>query len=381
MSEIIVKPVSGRKAINTFVKFHNELYEDCKYAIPELYMDQQNTLGPKNAALDFCNSQLFLAYKDGKVVGRVVAIINNKANETWKRKCVRFGWIDFIDDPEVSKALIDTVEQWGKERGMEEIQGPLGFTDMDPEGMLYEGQEELGTMVTIYNYKYYVDHMENLGFEKDEDWIEWRLEIPRETGVPERLMKVAELAEQRYGVKIVKFKKAKQIAKRFGKEIFDVINEAFAPLFGYSELSDRQKEQYVKMYLGIVDPKLVSTITDKDGKLIGTGICMPSLSEALQKCKGKLFPFGWYHLLKALKWKHSNHLEMLLIAIRPEWQSKGVNALFFKDLLPYFISEGYDWCETSVELERNAKVQNQWRFFEGRIHKRRRCWKKIIKST
>jgi GNAT superfamily N-acetyltransferase len=223
--------------------------------------------------------------------------------------------------------------------------------------------------------------MENLGFEKDEDWIEWRLEIPRETGVPERLMKVAELAEQRYGVKIVKFKKAKQIAKRFGKEIFDVINEAFAPLFGYSELSDRQKEQYVKMYLGIVDPKLVSTITDKDGKLIGTGICMPSLSEALQKCKGKLFPFGWYHLLKALKWKHSNHLEMLLIAIRPEWQSKGVNALFFKDLLPYFISEGYDWCETSVELERNAKVQNQWRFFEGRIHKRRRCWKKIIKST
>ena len=263
---------------------------------------------------------------------------------------------------------------------MEEIQGPLGFTDMDPEGMLYEGQEELGTMVTIYNYKYYMDHMAALGYEKDADWIEWRLEIPRKTGVPERLLKVANLAEERYGVQIVKFKKAKDIAKRYGREIFDVINAAFAPLFGYSELSDRQKDQYVKMYLGIVDPKLVSTIADKDGNLIGTGICMPSLSEALQKCKGKLFPLGWYHILKALKWKHANHLEMLLIAVRPEWQSKGVNALFFKDLLPYFISEGYDWCETSVELEVNAKVQTQWKFFEGRIHKRRRCWKKMINS-
>ena len=379
MSDIIVKPVSGKKAINKFVKFHNELYENCKFAVPELYMDQQNTLGTKNAALEFCEAQLFLAYKDNKVVGRVVAIINKKANETWKRKCVRFGWIDFIDDTEVSKALLDTVEQWGKERGMEEIQGPLGFTDMDPEGMLYEGQEELGTMVTIYNYKYYVDHMAKLGYEKDADWIEWRLEIPRKTGVPERLMKVANLAEQRYGVQIVKFKKAKDIAKRYGRDIFEVINAAFAPLFGYSELTDKQKDQYVKMYLGMVDPKLVSTIADKDGNLIGTGICIPSLSEALQKCKGKLFPFGWYHILKALKWKHANHLEMLLIAIRPEWQSKGVNALFFKDLLPFFISEGYDWCETSVELEVNSRVQNQWKFFEGRIHKRRRCWKKEIK--
>ncbi len=379
MSEIIIKPVSGRSAINKFVKFHNDLYSGCKYAVPEIYMDQQNTLGPKNAALDFCESQLFMAFKDGKAVGRVAAIINNKANETWKRKCVRFGWIDFIDDTDVSKALLDTVEKWGKDRGMEEIQGPLGFTDMDPEGMLYEGQEELGTMVTIYNYKYYMDHMSKLGYEKDADWIEWRLEIPRETGVPERLLKVAKLAEDRYGVQIVKFKKAKDIAKRYGKDIFDVINAAFAPLFGYSELTDRQKEQYVKMYLGIVDPKLVSTIADKDGNLIGTGICMPSLSEALQKCKGKLFPMGWYHMLKALKWKHANHLEMLLIAVRPEWQSKGVNALFFKDLLPYFISEGYDWCETSVELEQNSKVQTQWRFFEGRIHKRRRCWKKTLK--
>lgn len=379
MADIKVIPVYKKKDITKFVKFHNDLYADCPYAVPELYMDQYNTLGEKNAARDFCDAQLFLAYRDDKIVGRVVAIINRKANETWNRKCVRFGWIDFIDDDEVSKALLDTVEQWGKERGMDEIQGPLGFTDMDPEGMLYEGQEELGTMVTIYNYKYYIDHMERHGYEKDADWIEWRLIVPRETGVPERLLKVSSIVEKKYGAQIVKFKKAKQIAKTYGREIFDVINAAFAPLFGYSELTDRQKDQYVKMYLSIVDPKLVSTIADKDGKLIGVGICMPSLSEALQKCKGKLFPFGWFHLLKALKWKHANHLEMLLIAVRPEWQSKGVNALFFKDLLPYFISEGYEWCETSVELERNSKVQSQWIYFDGRIHKRRRCWKKSIK--
>ena len=379
MSEIIIKPIGeSKREINKFVKFHNDLYADCKYAIPELYFDQQNTLSKKNAARDFCDAQMFMAYKDGKAVGRVIAIINHKANEAWNNKCVRFGWIDFVDDKEVSKALLQTVEQWGKGRGMEEIEGPLGFTDMDPEGMLYEGHDELGTMVTIYNYHYYVDHMVELGYEKATDWVEWRLVIPRETGVPERLMKVSAIVEKKYGVRIKKYKSCSAIKKAYGRDIFRVINDAFTPLFGYSELSEKQIDQYINMYMSFVDPKLVSTIEDKDGKLIAVGICMPSLSEAIQKCKGKLFPFGWFHLLKALKWKHANHLEMLLIAVRPEWQSKGVNALFFKDLLPYFISGGYEWCETSVELETNTKVQNQWIYFEGRIHKRRRCWKKKI---
>lgn len=378
-ANIIIKPLEPKKRdIRKFVKFHNDLYADCEYAIPELYFDQFNTLSEKNAASEFCDSQMFMAYRDGKPVGRVLAIINKAANQAWDRKCVRFGWIDFVDDKEVSKALLDTVEQWGKERGMNEIQGPLGFTDMDPEGMLYEGHDELGTMVTIYNYHYYMDHMVALGYEKDADWVEWKLTIPRETGVPERLMKVSNIVEQKYGVQIKKYKTCKQIVKRYGREIFEVINAAFTPLFGYSQLTEKQIDQYIDMYLGMVDPKLVSTIEDKDGKLIAVGICMPSLSEAIQKAKGKLFPFGWYHLLKALKWKHVNHLEMLLIAVRPEWQSKGVNALFFKDLLPFFISEGYEWCETSVELEENHKVQNQWIYFEGRIHKRRRCWKKTI---
>ncbi len=380
MSEsIIIKPLEPKKSeIRKFVKFHNDLYADCEYAIPELYFDQFNTLSEKNAASDFCDSQMFMAYRDGKPVGRVLAIINNKANEAWNRKCVRFGWIDFVDDKAVSKALLDTVEQWGKARGMNEIQGPLGFTDMDPEGMLYEGHDELGTMVTIYNYHYYMDHMIELDYEKDADWVEWKLTIPRETGVPERLMKVSNIVEQKYGVRIKKYKTCKQIVNRYGREIFEVINTSFTPLFGYSQLTEKQIDQYIDMYLGMVDPKLVSTIEDKNGKLIAVGVCMPSLSEAIRKSKGKLFPFGWYHLLKALKWKHANHLEMLLIAVLPDWQNKGVNALFFKDLLPFFISEGYEWCESSVELEENHKVQNQWIYFDGRIHKRRRCWKKEI---
>ena len=379
MSAITIKKVESNKDLKKFIHFSYKLYKGNKYYVPDLYLDLKNTLSDKNAALEFCERQAFLAMRDGEIVGRVVAIINRKANDAWKRKSVRFGWIDFIDDKDVSKALLDEVEKWGKERGMEEVIGPLGFTDMDPEGMLYEGFEELGTMSTSYNYPYYMDHMPPLGYEKDNDWIEYRLEVPRATGVPPRLARVADIVQEKYGLQIIKYKKAKDIAKNYGRELFDVLNEGMQVLYGYSLLSEKQIDQYVKMYLGVVDPKLVSLIADKDGRLIGTGICMPSLSRALQKCGGKLFPFGWYHLLKALKWKHDNHLDMLLIAVRPEWQARGVNALFFKDLLPYFISEGYDWCETSVEMEDNMKVQQQWIYFERRIHKRRRCWIKKIK--
>ena len=233
-------------------------------------------------------------------------------------------------------------------------------------------------MGTGYNYPYYMDHMPPLGYEKAVDWVEYRIEIPRETGMPERLGRVADLVQEKYGLQIKKFRSTKELAKAYGHELFEVLNEGMQVLFGYSMLSEKQIDQYVKMYLGVVDPKLVSLIADKDGKLIGAGVCMPSMSRALQKCGGRLFPFGWFHLLKALKWKHENHVDMLLIAVRPEWQSRGVNALFFKDLLPIFIEEGYDWCETSVELEHNTKVQQQWIYFDRRIHKRRRCWKKDL---
>ena len=378
MSDILIKKVESNRDLDRFIKFSYKLYKNHPYYVPDLYLDMKNTLSDKNAALDFCERQAFLAYRDGEIVGRVVAIINHKANEAWKVEAVRFGWIDFIDDRDVSAALLNAVEQWGKERGMKVVEGPLGFTDMDPEGMLYEGFEELGTMGTGYNYPYYMDHMPPLGYEKAVDWVEYRIEIPRETGMPERLGRVADLVQEKYGLQIKKFRSTKELAKAYGHELFEVLNEGMQVLFGYSMLSEKQIDQYVKMYLGVVDPKLVSLIADKDGKLIGAGVCMPSMSRALQKCGGRLFPFGWFHLLKALKWKHENHVDMLLIAVRPEWQSRGVNALFFKDLLPIFIEEGYDWCETSVELEHNTKVQQQWIYFDRRIHKRRRCWKKDL---
>ncbi|MBQ0022841.1 MAG: GNAT family N-acetyltransferase [Prevotellaceae bacterium] len=376
---VTVKKVETKSELKTFIRFNYELYKDNPYSVPDLYEDMLSTFTEKNPAMEFCESAYFLAMKDGKVVGRVAAIINNKANKTWNLKNVRFGWIDFIDDEEVSSKLIEAVEKWGKERGMTAIQGPLGFTDMDAEGMLIEGFEELSTMATIYNYPYYQRHIERLGFEKDADWIEMLMTVPRETGIPERLSRIAEIVMKKYDLRIKKYTSAKKIAKEYGQEIFKVINEAFKPLFGYSELSQKQIDQYVKTYLSFIDLKLVSLITEADGRLVGVGISMPSMSKALQKAHGKLFPFGWFHLLKALKWKKPKTLDLLLVGILPEYQGKGINSILFYDLLPLYISEGYEYVETNPELEVNEKVQSQWIYFERRQHKRRRCYKKELK--
>ncbi len=376
---VTVKKVETKSELKTFIRFNYELYKDNPYSVPDLYEDMLSTFTEKNPAMEFCESAYFLAMKDGKVVGRVAAIINNKANKTWNLKNVRFGWIDFIDDEEVSSKLIEAVEMWGKERGMTAIQGPLGFTDMDAEGMLIEGFEELSTMATIYNSPYYQRHIERLGFEKDADWIEMLMTVPRETGIPERLSRIAEIVMKKYDLRIKKYTSAKKIAKEYGQEIFKVINEAFKPLFGYSELSQKQIDQYVKTYLSFIDLKLVSLITEADGRLVGVGISMPSMSKALQKAHGKLFPFGWFHLLKALKWKKPKTLDLLLVGILPEYQGKGINSILFYDLLPLYISEGYEYVETNPELEVNEKVQSQWIYFERRQHKRRRCYKKELK--
>ena len=380
MAKITIREVETKKELKKFIRFNYELYKDNPYSVPDLYEDMLNTFSDKNAAMEFCKAKYFLAYNEkGEIVGRVAGIINEKANKKWDRKTVRFGWIDFIDDIEVSKALLDKVEQWGRENGMTEMQGPLGFTDMDAEGMLIEGFEELSTMATIYNYPYYPVHMEKLGFEKDADWIEMRLTVPRETGLPERLKRIAEIVMEKYNLSIKKYTSSKKIAKDYGQDIFKLINEAFSPLFGYSELSQKQIDQYIKMFLPFLDLKLISLITEADGKLIGVGISMPSLSRALQKAKGKLFPFGWFHLLKALKWEKSKDLDLMLVAIKPEYQNKGVNSILFYDLLPIYIEEGYEYVETNVELETNTKVQSQWIYFERRQHKRRRCFKKELK--
>lgn len=378
MADITIKEVQSKSEMKKFIRFNYELYKDNKYSVPDIYEDMLDTFSDKNAAMEFCEAVYYLAYKDGKVVGRVAGIINNKANKTWNLNAVRFGWIDFIDDPEVSRALIEAVEKWGRSKGMTEIQGPLGFTDMDAEGMLIEGFEELGTMATIYNYPYYPKHIEALGYEKEADWIEMFIKVPRETGLPDRFKRIAEIVMQKYNLQIKKYTSSKKLAADYGQEIFQLINEAFKPLFGYSELSQKQIDQYVKTYLPILDLKLISLITEPDGRLVGVGISMPSMSRALQKAKGKMFPFGWWHLLKALKWKKPKILDLMLVAIKPEYQGKGVNSLLFYDLLPIYVEEGYEYVETNVELESNSKVQQQWIYFERRQHKRRRCFKKTL---
>ena len=375
---VTIRKVSTKRDLKRFIRFNYELYKHNPYSVPDLYDDMLHTLNKqKNAAFEFCEADYFLAYKDGRLAGRVAAIINRRANEAWQKKEVRFGWIDFIDDTEVSETLIRTVEQWGKERGMTHIQGPLGFTDMDAEGMLIEGFDQLGTMATIYNYPYYPAHMERLGFRKDADWVEFKIYVP--DAIPEKHLRISQLVQRKYNLKIKKYTSGKKIAQDYGQAIFSLINEAFAPLYGYSALSQRQIDQYVKMYLPILDLRMVTLVTDADDQLVAVGISMPSLSRALQKSHGRLLPFGWYHLLKALYFKRRSHvLDLLLVAVKPEYQNKGVNALLFSDLIPVYRQLGFEYAESNVELEQNGKVQAQWEYFKTEQHKRRRAFVKEI---
>lgn len=374
---IIIKKVTSPKELKTFIRFNYELYKNNPYSVPDLYDDMLNTFSPeKNAAFEFCEADYFLAYKDSKLVGRVAAIINRRANETWNKKEVRFGWIDFIDDLEVSKALLATVEEWGRQRGMEAIVGPLGFTDMDAEGMLVEGFDQLGTMATIYNYPYYPEHMEKLGYEKEADWVEFKLTVPDK--LPEKFVRISEIILQKYNLKIKKLSRKELKEKNYGQRIFDLINEAYAPLYGYSKMTQRQIDQYIKMYLPLIDLRMVSLVEDAEENLVAVGISMPSLSKALQKAKGRMLPFGWFHLLKALFIKKPKVLDLLLVGVKPEYQSKGVNALLFYDLVPVYQQMGFEYGESNPELELNKKVQAQWTAFESVQHKRRRAFKKNI---
>ena len=375
---ITIKKVTTKRDLKRFIRFNYELYKGNAYSVPDLYDDMLNTFNrKKNAAFEFCEADYFLAYKDGKLAGRVAAIINHRANQAWGKKDVRFGWIDFTDDAEVSDALIRTVEQWGKERGMTDIVGPLGFTDMDAEGMLIEGFDQLGTMATIYNYPYYPQHMERMGFVKDADWVEFKIYIP--DGIPDKHKRIADIIQRKYNLQIKKYTSAKKIAAEYGQAIFRLINEAYSQLYGYSALSQRQIDQYVKMYLPILDLRMVTLITDQNGELVAVGISMPSLSEALQKAHGRLLPFGWYHLLKALFFKlRAKMLDLLLVAVKPEYQNKGVNALLFTDLIPVYQQLGFEYAESNPEMELNGKVQAQWEYFRTEQHKRRRAFRKPI---
>ena len=373
-----IKKVTTKSELKRFIRFNYEFYKDNPYSVPDLYDDMLNTFSPKkNAAFEFCEADYFLALRDGKIVGRVAAIINRRANETWNRKTVRFGWIDFIDDMEVSTALIDTVKQWGKERGMTEIEGPLGFTDMDAEGMLVEGFDQLSTMATIYNYPYYPQHMERLGLSKSADWVEMKIYVP--DAIPEKHRRISDIIAKRYNLHIRKLKSKKEVRQSgVAHDIFRLINDAYTPLFGYSRMTERQIDQYVKMYVPVLDLRMVSIVENEQNEIVAVGISMASLSRALQKAKGRLLPFGWYHLLKALMWKRPKVLDLLLVAVRPDYQGKGVNALLFPDLIPVYKELGFEYAESNPELEMNEKVQNQWQYFKTEQHKRRRCFKADI---
>ena len=376
-----IKRVETKKDLKRFINFHYDLYQGNAYDAPPLFLDDWNTLRKdKNAAFEFCEAEYYLAEREGKIVGRVAAIINRRANEKWQRKSVRFGWIDFIDDIEVSAALLKAVEDFGRKKGMTEVVGPLGFTDMDPEGMLTWGFDQLGTMATIYNYPYYPEHMEKLGgFEQDNDYVEFKLIVPDE--VPEKYAKVAQVVENRYNLHIIKFRKKDVYDGGYGLKMFQIVNESFKDLYGYSEMTDRQIIQYLKMWLPLVNYDFVTGIVDgnKNNELVGIGITIPSMTRALQKChRGRLLPFGWWHVIRALKFGKSDIVDLMLIAIKPEYRSKGANALMFADLIPWYQKYGYEWGESQVEMETNENVQAQWQALNPIHHKSRRCFKKIL---
>lgn len=371
-----IKP--AKRELLKFVHFPiDTLYKDNPYYVPSLVLDEVDTLLPeRNPAFDFCRSVYYMAFDDaGKPVGRIAGIINDAVNQKTGKREMRFGFVDFIDDREVSAKLFAAIEKWGREQGMTQIVGPLGFTDMDPEGLLVEGFDQVSTMATIYNYPYYESHIEALGFNKEIDWVEFKIFVPE--GIPEKHKRISDIISRKYELQTIKYTSAKKIVNDYGQAIFKLINEAYDQLYGYSPLTPRQIDHYIKMYLPVLRLENVSLIIDKNRELVGVGIAMPSMSKALIKSRGRLFPFGWIHLLKALRGKN-DVVDLLLVAVKPEYQSKGVNALLFTDLIPCFIKNGYVYAESNPELEVNQKVQSQWQYFETHQNKRRRAYVKEL---
>lgn len=344
--------------------------------MPPLIFEEIETLMPsKNPAFDFCEAQSFMALRDGVPAGRITAIINRVVNERTGKREARFGFVDFVDDAEVVDALFRAAEEWSRQRGMTEMVGPMGFTDMDHEGMLIDGFDELGTMATIYNYPYYPVHMERMGYKPDVDWVEYRMTVP--DSVPDKYLRIASLVERKYGFKTLHYTSRSRLKADYGRAIFDLINVAYDGLYGYSPLSDRQIDYYIDKYLGILRLDCISVVVDKDGKLVAFGISIPSFSRALQRSGGRLWPLGWYHLLKAIHGKN-DVVDLMLVAVSPEYQNMGVNAMVFADLLPTYIKNGYKFAESNLELADNASVQLQWQYFERRQHRRRRAFRRDL---
>ncbi len=377
--DITVSEVTTKRDMTGFVTFARKLYEGNEYYVPDLDMDIREAFDrEKNVCLAFTDIQPFIARdKEGRTVGRIAGIINHRANEKWHTRNVRFGFIEFVDDLHVSSALLRTVERWGQERGMDHIQGPMGIFDFDKEGMLVEDFDQLGSMITIYNHPYYPRHLEALGYAKEADWVQVCVEVPKET--PEKYVRVARLTKEMFGLRVRKLTVA-EIKGDYGKKAFHLLNEAYAPLFGYTELSDEQIDAYINRYIPLIDGQLITVVENEQGDMVGIAITLGSLSHALKKANGRMLPFGWFYLLRALKLKREDKAEMLLVAVRPDYQGLGVNALFFDDLIPIYNKYHFKWAETGPQLEDNVKELSQWKPLNPKITKRRRCYIKAIEA-
>mgnify|MGYP002624217564 FL=1 len=385
MAKIDVVKVDSKEKMNDFVHLPYSIYKDCSQYVPDLESDIRNLFNPrKNPAFEFSDLQSFVAYRVGDgasssvPVGRVVGIINRKANDRWKTRNVRFSLLEFIDDAEVSSALLDAVAEWGKSFGMDVIEGPLGITDFDKEGMLVEDFHLTGTMNTIYNPEYYPRHMEALGFKKEVDWLQIRIEIPQE--VPARYARTAQYVREQMGLKVIKLTNEDIWQRGYGKKAFNLLNEAYKPIFGFSSLSEKQVDNFMERYLRLIDKQLIPVVVNDKEEVVGVAITMGCLSRAMQKANGRLWPTGWWHLLRALRWKREESAEMLLIAVHPDYQGMGVNALFFDDLIPIYNKYGFRWAETGPQLEDNVRELSQWKPLKPEYVKRRRCYKKEVES-
>lgn len=385
MGRIDVVKLGSKRELHDFIRVPYHIYEHCPQYVPDLESSICELFDPqKNPAFEFSHIQPFVAYSLGDdqsaktPVGRIVGIINRKANERWQTRHVRFALIEFVDDQEVSRALVDAVAQWGRSFGMDAIEGPMGITDFDKEGMLVDDFNLTGTMNTIYNPAYYPRHMEALGFRKAVDWLQVRIQVPQE--VPARYARTAQYAREQIGLRVIKLTNSDIIKGGYGKKVFDLLNTAYHSIFGFSELSERQVNDFMDKYLKLIDKKLIPVVVNDQEEIVGVAITMGCLSHAMQKAKGRLWPIGWWHLLKAMRWQREESAEMLLVAVRPDYQGLGVNALFFDDLIPIYNQYGFRWAETGPQLEDNVRELSQWKPLNPEFVKRRRCFIKEISA-
>ena len=374
---VIIKEVTTKRDLRRFVQFGIDLYKGNPYFCPPIVFDELNAFNQQgNPALEVCDFVVYMAYRNDEIVGRIVGIVNHRANEAWKVKKCRFGWFECIDDYEVFKALLDAVAEWGKSKGMELLNGPVGFTDFDHQGLLLEGFEHNSPMASLYTHPYYIAHYERYGLRKEADWIEYQIYPPKEA--PERMRRFASIVAERCKLHTVKVKGVRELKKRYGYSYFDVVDTAYQKLYNFQPLTEKQKQYYCKMYFPILNFDFVTIVANEKDEIVAVGLGMPSLSEALRKCKGRLFPFGWYHLLKALKSKKISDFDLLLIAVRPDYQDKGVTAMIFDEMTPYFQKYGIQRVETTSILETNHKSLANFSDFDHIQHKRRRAFIKEL---